>query len=168
MIQPQTDHSHQANRGDVFDYPGNQALFEATLSRRALAFIIDFIIVGALISFAIVFLFLAGIPTLTLAWLLIPVTPAAIALLYIAMTLGSERARTIGMGALGLCARMSDGTRPGVIIALFHTLVFYFSVGVLTPFVLLVGFFTKRQRLLHDFLSGMLFVNQDQLPEEYR
>jgi uncharacterized RDD family membrane protein YckC len=32
-------------------------------------------------------------------------------------------------------------------------------VSVLTPFILLVGFFNARRRLLHDMLVGTVIIN---------
>ncbi len=40
-----------------------------------------------------------------------------------------------------------------------HALIFWFSVGLLTPLVLLVGLFTRRRQLLHDLLLGTVVVN---------
>jgi uncharacterized RDD family membrane protein YckC len=37
--------------------------------------------------------------------------------------------------------------------------VFWISVSVLTPFILLVGFFNARRRLLHDILVGTVLIN---------
>jgi uncharacterized RDD family membrane protein YckC len=40
-----------------------------------------------------------------------------------------------------------------------HAVVFWVSVSVLTPFVLLVGLFNDRRRLLHDMLIGTVVIN---------
>jgi uncharacterized RDD family membrane protein YckC len=40
-----------------------------------------------------------------------------------------------------------------------HALVFWFSVGLLTPLILLVGLFTRRRQLLHDLLLGTVVLN---------
>jgi uncharacterized RDD family membrane protein YckC len=37
--------------------------------------------------------------------------------------------------------------------------VFYISVSVLSPFVLLLGLFNARGRLLHDFVLGTVVIN---------
>jgi uncharacterized RDD family membrane protein YckC len=44
-----------------------------------------------------------------------------------------------------------------------HALIFWFSVGLLTPLVLLVGLFTYRRQLLHDLLLGVVMVNSEPL-----
>jgi uncharacterized RDD family membrane protein YckC len=40
-----------------------------------------------------------------------------------------------------------------------HAVVYWVSVSVLTPLVLLVGLFNGRRRLLHDMLVGTVVVN---------
>jgi uncharacterized RDD family membrane protein YckC len=36
---------------------------------------------------------------------------------------------------------------------------FWISISVLSPFVLLVGLFNSRRRLLHDFVLGTVVIN---------
>ncbi len=38
-------------------------------------------------------------------------------------------------------------------------MVYWISISVLTPLVLLVGLFNARRRLLHDFLLGTVVIN---------
>lgn len=153
------------NPDDFFDMPGNGALFESVLSRRIVAFCIDFAFLFVLSVAATVLVLILGVLTLGLGWLLIPVIYPVLAILYVATTIGGSRAATYGMRFVGLEARMIDGRKPEAIIAIFHALAFYFSMTVLTPLVLLLGLFTRRQRLLHDYVSGILFVNSDALPQ---
>ncbi|RTL98894.1 MAG: RDD family protein, partial [Bradyrhizobiaceae bacterium] len=40
-----------------------------------------------------------------------------------------------------------------------HAVCFWISVSVLSPFVLLVGLFNGRRRLLHDFVLGTVVIN---------
>jgi uncharacterized RDD family membrane protein YckC len=40
-----------------------------------------------------------------------------------------------------------------------HALIFWLSVGLLTPLILLVGLFTRRRQLLNDLLLGTLILN---------
>ena len=48
-------------------------------------------------------------------------------------------------------------------LAVMHALAFWFSVGLLTPLVLLVGLLTYRKQLLHDLLLGVVALNADAL-----
>jgi uncharacterized RDD family membrane protein YckC len=40
-----------------------------------------------------------------------------------------------------------------------HAVVFWVSVSVLTPFILVIGLFNSRKRLLHDMLVGTVLIN---------
>ena len=157
---------------DAFDYPNNGALFEGVLSRRLMAFVIDFIILSVIIGITTFALVILGIPTFGLLWLAIPaiIGPLSIAIVigYVAFTTGGEKAATPGMSALGLEVRMMDGRRLYALMAIFHGLAFYFFATILTPFIVLVGLFTSRRRLLHDLVSGAVVVNKDAIPEHLK
>jgi uncharacterized RDD family membrane protein YckC len=45
------------------------------------------------------------------------------------------------------------------VLGAVHAVAFYISVSVLTPFVLLVGLFNQRHRLLHDIVLGTVVIN---------
>ena len=45
------------------------------------------------------------------------------------------------------------------VLGAVHAVVYWISVSVLTPFILLVGFFNARGRLLHDMLVGTVLIN---------
>ena len=45
------------------------------------------------------------------------------------------------------------------LLAIMHSLLFWFSVSFLTPLILLVGLFTPRKQLLHDLILGTVVVN---------
>ena len=53
------------------------------------------------------------------------------------------------------------GTPSYFVLGAVHALVFWITVSVLTPFILLVGLFNARQRLLHDILLGTVVINND-------
>ncbi|MDU1695735.1 MAG: RDD family protein, partial [Bradyrhizobium sp.] len=49
---------------------------------------------------------------------------------------------------------------PGYfVLGAVHAVCFWISVSVLSPFVLLVGLFNGRRRLLHDFVLGTVVIN---------
>jgi uncharacterized RDD family membrane protein YckC len=49
---------------------------------------------------------------------------------------------------------------PGYfLLGSMHAVLFYISISVLSPFVLLIGFFNGRRRLLHDFVLGTVIIN---------
>ncbi|WP_350334513.1 RDD family protein [Coralliovum pocilloporae] len=131
-------------------------------TRRMMAFVVDAIIIAVLTSIMYVVVAVLGIVTLSLGWLLFPAVFPCVALLYNASTLGSRDAATIGMRLMGLQVRFEDGASMTMLQALAHTLLFYVSVTILTPFVLLLSLFTRHKQLLHDLLLGVIAVNSDQ------
>jgi len=156
--------------GLLFDPVREPALFDGVLSKRVVAFLIDAFMVLLILIAVVAFILIMGIPTLGLAWLLFPALPLfpIVALLYVAFTMGGPRAATPGMRVAGLTIRGSTGERIGPLLAGIHSLLFWFSVSLLTPFILLVGLFTSRKRLLHDLLLGTVVMNAGPLERTRR
>ncbi|MGC1558550.1 MAG: RDD family protein, partial [Bradyrhizobium sp.] len=49
---------------------------------------------------------------------------------------------------------------PGYfVLGAMHAVLFWLSISLLSPLVLLVGIFNSRRRLLHDFVLGTVIVN---------
>lgn len=121
---------------------------------RVLSFFVDYIIVGLLSIPLIIVIGILGIPTLGLAWGLLPFVPAAVALVYLATTMGGPRQATIGMAFMGIRIRRLDGGNVDPMVACLHGLLFWaiHTIAVILP--LLVTFFSSRKRLLHDILLG--------------
>lgn len=138
-------------------------LYDGVLSRRVLAFCVDFVVVCALTMVASFVIVVLGFLTFGLAWLLFGAVFPAVAILYSGATLGGDKAATIGMRMTGLTARLWHGAKPGFVIAAFHVVLLYLSISILTPFVLLVGLFTRRKQLLHDLCLGTLIVDRGAL-----
>lgn len=148
---------------ELFDPLVEPRLYDGVLSRRVLAFCVDFVAVAVFTLFASVVIFFLGIFTLGLAWLLYGMVFPAVAILYSGMTLGGDRAATWGMRLTGLTCRLWHGAKPGFVIAAAHVVFLYFSITFLTPLVLAVGLFTRRKQLLHDLVLGTLFVDRGTL-----
>ena len=121
---------------------------------RVLAFFLDYIIVGLLSIPLFIVIGLLGIPTLGLAWGLLPFVPAVVALLYLATTMGGPRQATIGMAFMGIRIRKLDGSNVDPLLAVVHGVLFWaiHTIAVIIP--LLVTFFSSRKRLIHDILLG--------------
>jgi uncharacterized RDD family membrane protein YckC len=149
----------------AYDPVQNPELFDGVLPRRVIAFLIDLVIIGVPVALAALFIFMIGIVTLGLGLLLFGplLAPAAAiwALVYYGMTLGSPASATIGMRAMDLEMRTWYGTPSYFVLGAVHALVFWITVSVMTPFILLVGLFNARQRLLHDILLGTVVINND-------
>jgi uncharacterized RDD family membrane protein YckC len=146
----------------AYDPAANPELFEGVLSRRLLAFFIDVVIVAVPVMAAAVVIFLFGIVTLGLGWMLFwLLSPASViwALAYYGLTMGSAASATIGMRAMDIEIRTWYGAPAYFLLGAVHTVVYWVSVSVLTPFILLVGLFNGRRRLLHDILVGTVLIN---------
>lgn len=133
-------------------------LYEGVRTRRILAFVIDYVIVGLLlIPFAILVLLL-GLLTFGLGWMLFAVLAPVVALTYIWNTLGGRNQATIGMRVMGIRLERLDGRPIDGMLAVVHSVLFWAANAVLTPFVLLVTLFTDRKRALHDLLLGTVVL----------
>jgi uncharacterized RDD family membrane protein YckC len=146
----------------AYDPAANPELFEGVLSRRLVAFFIDVIIIAVPVMAAAIFIFLFGIVTLGLGWMLFwLLSPASVvwALAYYGMTMGSAASATIGMRAMAIEIRTWYGAPAYFLLGAVHAIVYWVSVSVLTPFILLVGLFNTRRRLLHDILVGTVLIN---------
>ena len=54
------------------------------------------------------------------------------------------------------------------VLGAVHAVVYWISVSVLTPLVLLVGLFNDRRRLLHDIVLGTVVINSRYRAEAMR
>jgi uncharacterized RDD family membrane protein YckC len=147
----------------VFDPVRQPELFDRVLSRRIVAFCVDVILVFVLTLPVVLMLALLGFVTFGLSWFLIGPSFALVALGYVAVTLGGPASATIGMRFAGLVMRTWSGAPMFPLLAVMHALVFWFSVALLTPFILLIGLFTYRKQLLHDLLLGVVMLSADAL-----
>jgi uncharacterized RDD family membrane protein YckC len=146
----------------AYDPAANPELFEGVLARRLIAFVIDLAIILIPVLFAGFFIFLFGLVTLGLGWMLFGLlTPATViwAILYYGFTFGSPASATIGMRAMDLEMRTWYGAPAYFVLGCVHAIVYWVSVSFLTPLILLVGFFNERRRLLHDMMVGTVIIN---------
>ncbi|KZL16761.1 RDD family protein [Pseudovibrio axinellae] len=137
----------------------NPQLFDGVRTKRVFACLIDIVAITILSIIAYFVVGFLGILTLGLAWLLFPAIWPLVALAYTAFSLGGFNSATPGMRAFGVEMRLNNGSRPYPLFAAIHALLFYFSVTVLSPFVLLVSLFSDQKRLLHDILLGAVIMN---------
>src|SRR6202049_2288553 len=146
----------------AYDPAANPELFEGVLSRRLVAFFIDVLIIAVPVIAAAIVIFLFGIVTLGLGWMLFwLLSPASViwALVYYGVTMGSAASATIGMRAMEIEIRTWYGAPAYFLLGAVHAVVYWVSVSVLTPFILLLGLFNGRRRLLHDILVGTVLIN---------
>ena len=160
-----------AEYSDVRDYrdggmpdPATHAeMFDGVLWRRAVAYLIDICVIGAIMIAAwIVFALLTVLSLGLLApalWFLFGLIPLA----YHTLLVGGRHGATVGMLLLDLELRSWNGYRPVLLQALAHAVLFYLTVGATCSLVLLFTLVNKRRRTLHDVLSGMLMVRSSGL-----
>ena len=137
-------------------------LFRGVLTRRGIAFLIDLIVLSVPIVLAILFIAVFGIVTLGLGWALFwLVSPASIiwALVYYGASLGGPHSATLGMRVMDLELRTWYGAPGYFVLGAMHAVLFWISISVLSPLVLLVGLFNGRRRLLHDVVLGTVVIN---------
>jgi uncharacterized RDD family membrane protein YckC len=146
----------------AFDPYLEPELFRGVLTRRVFAFIIDVILLSIPVILGVIFIAVFGLVTLGLGWALFwLVSPASViwALVYYGATLGGPHSATIGMRVMDLELRTWYGASGYFVLGAMHAVLFWISVSVLSPFVLLVGLFNGRRRLLHDVLLGTVIIN---------
>jgi len=88
--------------------------------------------------------------------------PAAViwAVIYYGITLGSPQSATVGMRVMNIQMRTWYGAPSYFLLGVTHAILFWLTVSLLTPFILLVGFFSTRRRLLHDMLIGTVVIHR--------
>jgi uncharacterized RDD family membrane protein YckC len=154
------------NEGGVqphaFDPYLQPELFRGVLTRRVFAFLIDLVVLSIPVILACVFIAVFGVVTLGLGWALFwLVSPASViwALIYYGASLGGPYSATLGMRVMDLELRTWYGAPSYFVLGAMHAVLFWISISVLSPLVLLVGLFNGRRRLLHDIVLGTVVIN---------
>ena len=146
----------------AFDPYSEPELFRGVLTRRVIAFIIDVFILTVPVALAVIFIAVFGLITLGFGWhLFFLVSPASIvwALIYYGSCLGGAHSATIGMRMMDLEMRTWYGAPCYFLLGALHPVLFWISISIFSPFVLLIGPFNARRRLLHDFVLGTVVIN---------
>lgn len=163
-----TDFFGRIVRDDLPNPQNSPELFEELLTRRVLAFVIDCVIMGILITLVTIVAGILGIVTLGLAWLAIPVVVPVVFVAYYAVTLGSRSRATLGMRAMDIVLTPMRNKPLDGWMVMIHVVVFWITCGVLTPFVLALGLITNRRQLLHDLLVGVMMVRRSPMERHWR
>lgn len=151
-------------RPHAYDPATHPEYFEGVLPRRIVAFLIDVVVIVVPVVLAALFIFVFGIVTLGLGWMLFWIlSPASVvwALIYYGLSFGSPRSATIGMRMMDLQMRTWYGSPAYFVLGAVHAILFWVSVSALTPLVLLVALFNSRGRLLHDIVLGTVVINDE-------
>lgn len=149
-------------RAQAYDPMRRPELFEGVPARRVVAFLIDFLILSIPVVFVSMFIFVVGIVTFGLGFLIYGLLwPGMViwAICYYGATLGGPASATIGMRAMDIEMRTWYGAPTYFVLGAVHAVVFWVTVSMITPFVLLVALFNQRRRCLHDMLVGTVVIN---------
>ncbi len=134
---------------------------EGVRTRRMLAFVVDYLLILAGISIGAVAVFILGVLTLGLAWLLFPILGVLVAFTYIGVTMGSPAQATPGMQMFSLRIEREDGANIDWTTAIVHAVLFWVIHVIGTPLVLAISLFSSRKRLAHDMLLGTVVLRRD-------
>jgi uncharacterized RDD family membrane protein YckC len=150
----------------AYDPVAQPELFDGVLARRVIAFLIDLIVLSLPVLILGVFMAAATIATLGLAAILFALLsplfwPLIViwAICYYGFCFGSVASATLGMRAMDLEMRTWYGSPAYFVLGAVHAIVFWVTVSILTPLVLLVAMFNDRRRLLHDMMVGTVVIN---------
>ncbi len=146
----------------------NPELFEGLLVRRAVAYMIDTMIIGGIALVLALVGLVAGFFTLGLGWLALPFVIAVAVLGYYAGTLGSTSRATVGMKAMDIVLTPARGAPLDGWAILIHPIVFWVTIWISWPFTILFALFTPRQQLLHDLVTGTLMVRRSPMERHWR
>ena len=156
-----TDASVIDDREMAYDPAVLPELYDGVRTRRILAFFIDACFIMALMVMASVVIVVLGVFTLGLGWLLLPLVWPFVAILYTMFTLGGHHCATPGMRMTDVKMQTWYGEPMYPLLALVNAIGFWFSVVVLTPFILLISLFSPRKRLLHDIVLGTVVIRDN-------
>jgi uncharacterized RDD family membrane protein YckC len=137
-------------------------LFRGVATRRVFAFLIDLVVISVPVILGYIFIALFGVVTLGLGWALFWLAwPASViwAVVYYGACIGGPHSATLGMRVMDLELRTWYGAPGYFVLGAMHAVLFWVSVSFLSPFVVLVGLFNGRRRLLHDIILGTVIIN---------
>ena len=142
-------------------------LFEGLLPRRVFAYLIDVVIMGALVVLVSVFGGIIGFFTFGLGWFaLVFIIPLVVAGYY-AATLGSPRRATIGMQINDIVLTPTRGQPLNGWAAFLHALIFWITWWICWPVSLAFALFTPRQQMVHDLILGVLMLRRSPMERHW-
>ncbi len=155
-------------RVDLPDPATAPELFEGVLTRRAIAFVIDLILLGALSTIILLVGVVAGFLTFGLGWVAIPIVVPIAILGYYAATLGSRMRATVGMQIMDIVLTPARGQPLDGWRILIHPIVFWITCWVAWPITLVVALLTPRRETVQDLIAGTLMVRRSPMARHWR
>jgi uncharacterized RDD family membrane protein YckC len=150
-----------STRVDQATGPLTPAETDGVLSRRLMAYLVDFVVIFILTALIGAFIGLLGIFTFGLAWGLYVILIPGTAILYSAVTVGGRRQSTIGMRTFGLrVIQTVGGRRVDPFTAGLHALFFYVAAGTFVLWLadIVIGVARPDRRLGHDLILGLAVI----------
>ena len=137
---------------------------DSVRTKRILALLIDWVIVLVMCVPVAIVIFILGIATFGLGFLLYGAMFPVIALFYTGYTMGGPEQATIGMRLNDIHVEQLNGQPVDFTTAIAHAFLFWASIAIATPFVLLVSLFNVEKRTVHDLLTGTIIKRGKILP----
>jgi uncharacterized RDD family membrane protein YckC len=145
------------------NYQVDARLTRGVVSRRFWAYLVDLIVIMIWSGIACIGIFMLGLLTFGLGWLLFALVPLT-AIIYNAVTIGGSAQATVGMRFVGLkVVDVTAGGRPTGLAAAVHALLFYVAVStfILWACDILLGIFRDDGRFGHDLLTGLMVIRAE-------
>jgi uncharacterized RDD family membrane protein YckC len=131
-------------------------LFQGVIARRICAFAIDIILMGMFGWMLAISIFIFGIFTFGLGFLMFHILPFLPFLYY---TLFAATGATPGQRLFGLLLRQdSDLSPPTLAQALVWTILLWLSLFIAAGLPLLMALVGTRRRAAHDIFSGLVII----------
>lgn len=136
------------------DPHGAPEFYNGILAKRALAWVVDIVLIAAIT-------FVAGILTLTIGFFLWPLFFLVIGATYRLVTLAGGSA-TWGMRLMGIELRGHDGERLDGLQSILHVIGYYVSFAFVLPALTSLGamLLTDRRQGLTDMILGTAAINR--------
>lgn len=145
---------------DELPRPDDAFLTNGVLGRRLLAWAIDLIVIGVMMTGLVILIWLLGLVSLGFGWSLVVVLPLVPAL-YHGLSLLSPASATAGQQLCGLTVRRDHDLGPPTPWQAAICVAVYYATWALSGLLLIVALFTDRKRALHDLLSGLVVARAD-------
>jgi uncharacterized RDD family membrane protein YckC len=145
--------------GDPPDPLSRPEYYDSVVLRRSAAFLIDCVIVTLLMLVLYVAVFIFGILTLSLGFILFPLLALA-PLAYWTFLMGGPSSATLGMRLMDLELRSWGGDRANLLQGLVMAAGLYATWMFTSGLLLLAVFFNPRRRAVHDYLAGAIVVRR--------
>jgi uncharacterized RDD family membrane protein YckC len=138
-------------------YLGDDFLTSGVMSRRCIAWVLDFLVLAVLVWVLWWILVMFGLLTFGLGFGAMSILPF-VPFCYHFLSLLSAPSATPGQRIMGLTVRRNyDLGPPDGLQALVSVLLFYLTMAT-SGLLLVVALFTTRHRALHDLVSGLVVV----------